>query len=209
MIDASSLLLTFEYEIPAGWIRLPQDASSTHDAVAAIAGSITEAGETRDQLVRALTAVTAIALAPARHGRPHWAYVPDPSTGRVEAILSIGDIPGAPTDYDRYLALARVDLDQPEAPVVGYPAELINRTIDERLVAVGRLIAIHDFVIQPTAGGVSDPAVERAIVALFPGRAARGVECSIVTQNLAQFDDVTSYLVDIVSTFHETEVSAS
>ncbi|WP_411700776.1 hypothetical protein [Conyzicola sp.] len=209
MTAPGTLLLTFEFEVPAGWHKLPVDATSTAAAVAEIAERLTDPGETRDQLARALAAVSAQAQAARRHGRPHWAYVPDPATGRVEALLSVGDIPGDAGSYGRYLELARVDLDTPESPVAGNPAELINRTTTESRLALGKVVSIHDFVIQPTAGGIGDPAVERAIVALFPDRAARAVECSIVTQNMAQFENVTQYLVDIVSTFRETRVKAS
>ncbi|MET0989247.1 MAG: hypothetical protein ABWY54_01230 [Glaciihabitans sp.] len=209
MSAPGALLLTFEFEVPAGWHKLPADATSTTEAVGAIAERLTEPGETREQLERSLAAVSAQAQSPRRQGRPHWGYVPDPSTGRVEALLSVGDIPGDPGAYERYLELARVDLDAAEPPQQGNPAELINRTTSEFRLPEGKVVAIHDFVIQPTLGGVGDPAVERAIVALFPDRAARAVECSIVTQNMAQFEDVTQYLVDIVATLRETRVKAS
>ena len=209
MTAPAALLLTFEFEVPAGWHKLPVDAASTPAAIEAIVERLTQPGETREQLARALAAVSAQAQSPRRHNRPHWGYVPDPSTGRVEALLSVGDIPGDAGAYDRYLDLARVDLDAAEPAEQGNPAELINRTTTESRLPAGKVVAIHDFVIQPTVGGVGDPAVERAIVALFPERAARAVECSIVTQNMAQFDDLTQYLVDIVATLRETRVKAS
>lgn len=205
----AALLLTFEVDIPGGWHKLPLDPEETASAVAQLAASLVDDPDARERLVYALAAVAAVAQAPRRHGRQHWAYVPDPSTGRVEALLSLGDMPGGRGDYENYLALASVDLDVAETPQPGTAAELINRTVAERRIAVGRVVSIHDFVIQPTAGGVPDPAVERAIVALFPDRASRAVECSIVTQNLAQFEDVTGYLVDIVATFEETKATAS
>lgn len=208
MSGPAALLLTFEFEVPAGWHKLPSEAEATADGVAAIVEGLTEPGDSRDQLARALSAVSAHAQAPQRHGRPHWAFIPDPSTSRVEALLSVGDIPGDAEAYERYLALAQVDLDVADDSAPGNPAELINRTTSESRLALGKAVAIHDFVIQPSNGGVGDPAVERAIVALFPDRAARAIECSIVTQNMAQFEDITKELVDIVATFRETQVKA-
>jgi hypothetical protein len=206
----SDIRLLFEVDIPAGWHQLPSanGPEATNDAIARIAGVIGASGETRDRLVQALAAVTAIAQSPIRGGRTHWAFVPVPSSGRVEALMSLGRIASSSAEADAYRDAASVNLDGPD-PDPTNPAELVNRTVTEHALPVGRAIAIHDFVIEPTRGGVPDPAVERAIVALFPDRAARGIEMSIVTQNLVWFEDITGYLVDIASTFRETEVRSA
>jgi len=206
----TEIRLVFEVDIPEGWHELPPNGTpeATTAAIERIVGVIGATGETRDQLVHALSAVSAVAQSPARGGRPHWAFVPRPSSGRVEALLSLGRIAGSSSEADDYRDAASVNLDGPDADPQN-PAELVNRTVTEHPLPVGRAIAIHDFVIEPTAGGIADPAVERAIVALFPDRAARGIEMSIVTQNLAWFEDITGYLVDIAATFRETEVRSA
>ncbi|MCU1424005.1 MAG: hypothetical protein JWM51_296 [Microbacteriaceae bacterium] len=210
MSNTSQLTITFDVEIPAGWHKLPAPgrAEDTDAAVRAIVDGLDIVGDTRHSLLHVLAAVTAVAQAPKRGGRMHWALVPEPGNGRVEALMSLGTIANAPGRFEEYKNAAAVDLDEPDADADN-PAELINRTVSERTLRVGRAVAVHDFVIEPTTGGVADPAVERAIVALFPERAGRGIEMSIVTQNLAWFDDVTGYLVDIASTFRETEVRSA
>lgn len=210
MSDTRQLTGRFEVEIPAGWHKLPaaQNAEATAEAVSAIVASLAVDLEAGGRLAQALTAVTAVANAPRQQQRTHWALVPDPSAGRVEALLSLGSIVGGTGSVEKYLEAATVNLDGPDSDPAN-PAELVNRTVAERVLAVGRTVTVHDFVIEPTAGGVADPAVERAIVAIFPERAARGIEMSIVTQNLAWFDDITGYLVDIAATFRETEVRSA
>ena len=207
MSDVTDVRLLFEVDIPDGWHALPlaETPENTASAVARIAAVVGVTGEARDRLIQALSAVSAVAQAPQRGGRTHWAFVPIPDSGRVEALLSLGRIASSAAEADEYRDAASVNLDGPDADPKN-PAELVNRTVSEHVLPVGRAIAIHDFVIEQSPGGVADPAVERAIVAVFPDRAARGIEMSIVTQNLVWFSDITGYLVDIASTFRETEV---
>jgi hypothetical protein len=204
--DTQHLTGRFEVEIPAGWHKLPAEA--TAEVISAIVAMFAVDAEAGGRLTHALTAVAAVANSPRQQQRTHWALVPDPSAGRVEALLALGSIAGGAESVAKYLEAATVNLDGPDSDPAN-PAELVNRTVAERVLAVGRSVTVHDFVIEPASGGVADPAVERAIVAVFPERAARGIEMSIITQNLAWFDDITGYLVDIASTFRETEVRSA
>ncbi|MEP6481212.1 MAG: hypothetical protein ABJA94_04305 [Rhodoglobus sp.] len=191
MMSATSNDYTVSFD--AAWRVLPtadEDAASViHDLVEALNVEDPAA----DGLRRGLEAVTALSRELAPGQRNSWALVRDPSSGAVDALLSTRVSLVGPSAIDDYRArIADGQHGDPEIRVV-------NRTVSERELAVGTALIVHDFTLHEDAEGLIDPALERAVVALFLSGTNKLVEFYLVTQNLALFDDIAEYLVSIVS----------
>lgn len=182
--------LQFLIRIPGDFFALPR--SGADEGLGSRLDDLGLADDVRDRLRYALDSVTAYAQSAGRGGRPHWAYVPTPASGRVEAILSLGFLINDDGALERYHDVA-------EAQLAGSPsADLVRRTVTREELDSGSAVVVHDFVLEQTNGGIPDPAVERATVALVPPGADKVLEYSLVTQNLAAFADIADFLVQIV-----------
>ncbi|MCU1513183.1 MAG: hypothetical protein JWO10_273 [Microbacteriaceae bacterium] len=190
-----------EITIPNGWYPLSSSPDGTDAAIAVLLGSFELQPDAVERLEHALRMVSAVVQEPQRGGRPHWAYIPEPEQGRVEALLSIGFLIADDGAIDRYRGIAEAELNKSDS------TDLVRRIVRTATLLVGPAIVVQDFVVEPVAGGVPNPAVERATVALFPTEAEKAVEFSIMTQNLALFPDIVEYLLEIAAAVHEVQVS--
>jgi hypothetical protein len=123
--------------------------------------------------------------------RRSFALVRQPSSARADALLSwrFGEAPeGA---YETLLASAR---GQESTETV----ELVNPSVTEMRVPLGRAIVIHDIAYSRTAG-VQRPARERCIVAVFPDGSDALLELMISTIDLSLFDDLPDYLLRLAA----------
>jgi hypothetical protein len=123
--------------------------------------------------------------------RRSFALVRDQRLGQVDALLSWRYSALADDIYAEYLSLAR---NQRSTPRV----ELVNPVIEERRLAGGRAIVIHDFVVFRD-GGVQQAARERVTVAYFLDAAPALIELHIATPDLTLFDDIVEHAVGMVS----------
>jgi len=138
--------------------------------------------------------------------RDGWGLVTDPGSGRVDAAMTIGLLNlgelSAPDAARLYRETARAAAVETEA------AESIERQVRVSSSAAGPLVTIHDFVLDRRREVISNPALERAIVALFPDDSKVGYEFSIQTQDLTVFDDIVGYLTMLVATVRASGVRA-
>lgn len=180
----------FLIRVPGGFVPLPQ--SGTDVTAETRVNDFELADDARNRLSEALGNVTAYSQSGERGARPHWAYVPAPQSGRVEALLSLGFLISDEGALERYYDVA-------EARLAGSPnADLARRTVSREQLTSGEAVVVHDLVLEHTDGGVPQPAVERATVALLPPGSDKILEYSLVTQNLAAFADIADFLVQIV-----------
>ncbi|MEO8093318.1 MAG: hypothetical protein ABI632_00165 [Pseudolysinimonas sp.] len=181
----------YSISIPAGWSLLPGKAHA--EQIDTIVAGFEVAAETAERLRFALGNVNDIALhAP---GRVNWALVSDPASGRVDAMMSLSF---PKQDQDSYAAY-RTAVDAVKSTE---EFEQVERTVIEKPLPAGPAIVVHEFVLPRTEGGVPDPAVERAIVAMFPAGFESFFEFALMTQDLAVFEDAAEYLVDIAAQVH-------
>jgi len=145
-----------------------------------------------EQALRASLAVYADWAASLSSGqRNSFALVRDPARGRADALLSwrLGEIPA--DGYERFLASAR-------AMHSDSVVELVNPTVSEVELPVGRAIVVHDIAYSRTPG-VQRPARERCIVAIFPTDEPVLLELSVSTIDLSLFDDLPDYVLRLAS----------
>ncbi|MCU1515052.1 MAG: hypothetical protein JWO10_2142 [Microbacteriaceae bacterium] len=182
----------YAISLPAEWYQLP-GSRNTGDALAAIVSGFDLPDETAERVKFALQNVNGVSFeAP---GRSNFALIRNPASGRVDAIMSISFPRQSAQSLADYREAARSVI-----PIAGL--EQVERTVSEYPLPAGPAIVVHEFVLPRTDGGVSDPAVERAIVALFPDGFDSFFEFSIKTQDLTVFEDAAEYLLDIVAQVH-------
>ena len=139
-----------------------------------------------------LKAVNGIARSLPAGERHNYALVRTPESGLVEALLSTRVSRVGPTAYDDYLDVVQ---NTPAAPDV----EVLNRRIIEVTMPRGRGILVHDLTLALGQDGVPDPALERAFLALFVADTAALIEFTLITQDLALFEDIESYLMEFAA----------
>jgi len=123
--------------------------------------------------------------------RMSFALVREPSTARVDALLSwrLSEVEeGAAA---RYLAAARAltSTDQ---------VELVNPSAVEATVPIGPAIVVHDIAYTRTPG-VQTPARERCTVAIFPTGTSACLEITVSTIELSLFDDLPDYVLRLAA----------
>jgi hypothetical protein len=120
-----------------------------------------------------------------------FALVRDPSTARADAVLSwrFGEAP--PGAYERFLASA-------DALASTDDVELVNPSVVEAALPVGRAIVVHDIAYTRTPG-VQRPARERCIVAVFPEGGDVLLELTVSTIDLSLFEDLPEYLLRLAA----------
>lgn len=180
-------------ELSGAWFALP---APDEDAEAAIQGIVTTLGpldEAADREVRAgLAAVIPLAHSLAPGSRISHALIPNPASGRVQALLSVRLTRITPDAHANYLAAAR-------AYAGGPGVEVINRVVEEVRLPVGPGVLSRDFTLPIEREGVPDPVLERCFLAVFPEGFETAVEFTLLTQNLALFDDTGSYLMALAA----------
>lgn len=181
----------YSISIPTGWVPLPGQSNGA--GLDLIVAGFDVSTEAKERLRFALGNVNDFALhAP---GRINWALVSDPTSGRVDAMMSLSFPRQEESSFAAYRVAAAAARSTEEL-------EQVERTVTERLLPAGPALVVHEFVLPRTDGGVPDPAVERAIVALFPEGHESFFEFSMVTQDLAVFEDAAEYLVDVAALVH-------
>lgn len=198
-IDIEPNVLVLE---PA-WKLLPEPGGDPTGAIEAIVAEFDLREQVASALQVALLRANEYALGLAPGSRRSFALVSDPQTARVDAVLSARLSRVAPDAYEEYLRGAESSADaNPEV-------EVINRTLVELVLPAGRAIATHDFTLNRNEDGVPQPALERALIALFVTGSPALIEFSVAAQDLAVFDDMADYLLGVVSKFRTTEQVAS
>jgi hypothetical protein len=186
---ASSESSGYAISLPAGWLRLP-GSTDTESSIQEIVDSFEVSEDVGDRLRFALRNVNSISLeAP---GRANYALIRAPDDGRVDAVMAVS--------FPRQTADSLADYREAAHSVARDPQlDQVERTVNEYPLPAGPSIVVHEFVLPRTDGGVSDPAVERAVLALFPDGFESFFEFSLVTQDLTVFDDAAEYLLAVAA----------
>jgi hypothetical protein len=173
------------------WIELPATQDDADARIAEIIGTFDVDAEAAARLDYSLRTVLAVAFALPAGARRSYALITDATSG-VQALLSMRVSRVAPEAYDDYLATAtRLESND--------ELELIHRTVDEVVLPAGRGVLSRDFTLPKTTEGVPDPAMERTFLALFPTDADTAVEFTLLTQNLALFENAGDYLLALAA----------
>jgi len=184
---------TFTLQLSPAWWPLGDGSDPIDAVVDVLIGQLAPDLEPAEE--RGLRASLAVygewagSLAPGE--RRSFALVRDPATARADALLSwrFGEAPeGA---YEHLLASARA---QSSTDTV----ELVNPTVVETRVPLGRAVVVHDIAYARTAG-VQRPARERCVVAVFPDGTDALLELTVLTIDLSLFDDLPDYLLRVAS----------
>jgi hypothetical protein len=185
--------MDFTITIPGGWYQLPAPDEPVDEHWAVTVAGLGVDDEVGERLLFGLRNVTAVARAKVGSQRAGWALIAEPTTGRVDALMTLNLLPRSEGDFDRYLEFATAEQDA-DAPI-----EVINRTVTRAELAAGPAIVVHDFTLVRNQGGVAEPALERATVGVFPTNGAVALELAIITQDLAVFEDVAALATEIAA----------
>ena len=185
------------------WKPLPAAGTDAESAVETIVAGFALTDSLAAALTLAISRASDYANALAPGERRSFALIGDPLLARVDAVLSVRLSRVASDAYEQYLALAQ------GATEANPAVEVIDRTLLEVDLPAGRAIASHDFTLNRHEDGVPQPALERALVALFIGDAPALIEFSLAAQDLTVFEDMTGYLLGVVSKFRTTEHEAN
>jgi hypothetical protein len=182
----------YAISIPGDWYPLP-GLTATDEALTELVSSFALPEEPRGRLLYALENVQRVVMR--AEGRTNWAMIRDARSGRVDAIMAMS----FPRQTSESLADYRraADSVQPNPEL-----EQVERTVTEFTLNAGTAIVVHEFVLPRTDGGVSDPAVERAVVGVFPTGFDSFVEFALTTQDLGVFDDAGEYLLSVAARIH-------
>jgi len=185
---------TARLDLPVGWVPLPRTGSNQEGWADAYVAELGLEEAAAFSLHFGLLAVmnTAAAMRPGE--RQSYAFIEDPTTGMVRALLSV-QVWGLPA------AQRQVYRERIEAENTAEGIEVINQTFEERILAAGPAIVMHDFTVAVSEGEQPVPALERGVVALFVEGTDAMIELSMYTQDLLLFDDMTAYLVELAEGF--------
>lgn len=122
-----------------------------------------------------------------------WVYIRDGSSGRVDAVVTMEFFSVGEEDKEKYVAAFRGS-DQPPG------AEVINRRVQLAELPNGEAVVVHDFLLDDSESNPAVPALERAIVGVFSRERAPMVEFTVLTQDLALFEDITEFAVMMAGT---------
>lgn len=179
--------------LSGAWFRLPDQGD---DVEAHVDGLLGEFGPLEEEATRQLRAglhiVARLAHSLAPGARTSHALVLQPDSGRVQALLSIRLSRVTPDAYENYLGVARGFSGDDDV-------EVIKRRVEEVALPDGRGILSHDFTLAVQREGVADPALERCFLAYFPTGFDTAIEFTLLTQNLALFEDAPSYLMAVAA----------
>lgn len=182
-----------QIELGPAWLLLPDADENVDAAIEAMITALEPLDhEPRRQLRGGLAAVSRLAHSLAPGSRVSHVFVPNPATGRVQALLSIRVSRVTAEAYDNYLAAAQTYRGDDRV-------EVVNRVVEEVRLPAGRGVLSRDFTLAIEREGVPDPALERCFLAVFPEGYETAVEFTLLTQNLALFDDAGSYLLALAA----------
>lgn len=131
-----------------------------------------------------------------------WVYLHDPSSGRIDAVVTIELFSVNAGDKDRYKEAVNAEHATDTENVV-------NRHASFHEVAEGEVIVVNDVLIPPADSVLIVPAIERAITAVFLHGDSMMVEISVLTQDLALFEDIAEFSRLIAGTIEWTPERSS
>lgn len=178
---------SFGISVPQSAVMLPAPGTEVDGILDAIVSAQELPPASAARLRESLAAVTAFAHARPNPGRAHWALVEHPRAGNVDALLSLdiyalGDDDG-PENYEARMLAAADSL-----------GEAISYDVS-RLEVAGRP-AVLTYQLELPAGSDGMPAVEQATLAHFTDESTM-LEYRMVAQDLAAYDDISAYIVEI------------
>ena len=188
---AESPSVTFDLH-PAWWSLGDGSVDPTLVADALIEDAAVEDPAAQQGLRHGLALVGRLANGLIPGGRWSWALVQSPASGRVDALLTSRFTIATDDLYPAYLdaVAARESTDA---------NELIHAEVREVVLPAGRAIVSHDFTRRRDGAGVLSPVFERCNVAVFIAGSSALLEFMIVAQDLALFDDMVAYAIDLAS----------
>ena len=170
------------------WRELPPvEAGDPAAAIGAIVDTLAPSPEAAPGIRAGLTAVTALAHGMAPGPRRSYALVRRPDGGLIDALLTFRLVGRGSVTVEEYFEAA-------SRPLAADGVDVVNRTVDRIQLPSGLGVASHDFTLDVDGEGVGNPALERAFLALFPDGTETVVEFSLLTQDLALFDDAQLFL---------------
>jgi len=180
--------------LPPGWIALaPEGADPSAWVEAYLDGLTTQpTAIARAQLRYGLLSLIDMAAGMRPGKRYSFAFVEDPTVGLVRALLSLQMLRVTGDAFENYRARLETSTDSETV-------EVINRTVQRVELAAGSAWLMHDFTLSALPEAIPDPALERAVLGLFVRDADVMIEFSMYAQDLAVFDNMPQYLVDIVA----------
>ncbi len=179
--------------IRAPWVELPaadEDASAAISDIVATAGLAPDSVAAR-RLAWSISKVLAVAAAMPAGRRSAYALIEDPAAGRVDALLTYRVSRVTEGAAANYLEAARSFTGTPEV-------EVLQRTVETIDLPAGPAVLSHDFTLPVQRGGVLEPALDRFFLTLFPSGGETGIEFTLLTPNLALFENHGDYLVSLV-----------
>lgn len=170
------------------WIELPAAGDGdTSAAIGALVDRLAPAADAAPGIRAGLTAVTDLAHRMAPGPRRSYALVREPDSGLIDALLTFRLVGRGTVTPEQYFEAA-------SRPLEADGVDVVNRTVERIQLPSGPGVASHDFTLDVDGEGVGNPALERAFLALFPDGTETVVEFSLLTQNLALFDDAQLFL---------------
>jgi hypothetical protein len=182
----------YHISIPENWLLLPTPGDDIVAYLTEVVRGFDLPEEAAARLQFGLSNLTRLAHSKPAGARAYWALVRMPSSGRVDALVGLTMLVNDHGALERYRSAA-------SAESRDGAVELVKRTVADREFPAGPAVVVHDFTLERAAGGVADPALERAFVTLFPAFSTKVFEFSLITQDLALFDDASEYLSEVVA----------
>lgn len=188
----------YTVSIDGFWRALPATDEDAAAAIDTMVEGFAVDPQAAERLRHGLTAVTTLARSLAPGERRSYALVRDPGNGAVEALLSTRVSRVSTTAVDDYRARIAEGRRQDDI-------DIVNRTVEERDLPQGHALVVHDITLREDGEGLIEPALERTILALFVHDSDVLIEFYLATQDLALFDDMVGYLVDLVAGRDQSE----
>ncbi|QEO10648.1 hypothetical protein [Protaetiibacter larvae] len=182
-----------EFALDAEWIELPSPEATDDDTwVEAALDSFELDGPVRGMLAEGLRGMLDLARKLSPGSRRSFALVAHPELGRVDALLSFRLARVTASGYADYLRAA-----QGFVPAGG--GEALNRRVEELALPAGPAVLSTDILVPPADEPLAPPATERVFLGVFPRGWGAIAEFTLVTEDLAAFENAADYVVALAS----------
>jgi hypothetical protein len=186
----------FQLTTPGGWYLLESADESSASQPEVWLAAMKLAPDVEDRIQSAVARASHSAIASSRVGSERWILIRNPSSGIVDAILSLDfHLRVDAADASEYALLADA------AGLEDRDVRVVNRTVRQVSEEERELVLVHDFVLPSRRTENGDPISERAIAAVFPREGLVMAELSVVTQDLGLLDDALGYLSGLLESF--------
>jgi len=191
------------FALPAGWQLLPPRGTDASEWVETYLDElpVQPSALVRAQLRYGLMTVIELAHRMPGEARHNFALVGEPLEGLIHAVLSVQKQRVTAEAYDNLLFRM-----QNPPPVEG--VEAINRTVEQFRLAAGRAIVMHDFILPVGMQPIPEPATERTTLSLFIDDSETMLDFAMYAQDLAAFEDMAAYLVEIAGAIKPAGVAS-